>query len=90
MTQHSINFGNTLKQEGMKRSLESAERANPGWGDIAFKFLCEFIEKTRWDFQTEEVREASKGIVPIPAHGRAWGSIVSKSGKGWNNQEGRL
>lgn len=79
MPQHSINFGNTLKQEGMKRSLATAERVNPGWQQAAYSFLCEFVKKSKGEFLAEDIRVAAEGVIPTAPHGRAWGGIISKA-----------
>lgn len=72
--------GNTLKKQGINKAITSADIKNSNWSEIAYSFLKEFI-KNNDEFMVEEVRIASKDIVPEPPSKRAWGSIILKAKK---------
>ncbi|MFH2064964.1 MAG: hypothetical protein ABIK15_07195 [Pseudomonadota bacterium] len=72
-----LELGEFLKQRGMKRALNHAERHHVSWGDRALSMLRKF-PKSR--FQAEELRAWSYGQgLPEPPHGRAWGSVMLKA-----------
>lgn len=71
--------GKALKIKGIQKSLDTAERVNPGWQDKAYSFLCEFVKNNAGEFLAEDVRNASKGFVPDPVSKRAWGGIIAKA-----------
>lgn len=75
--QTQINFkcGAELRDIGMKRSLDHAEKVHDNWTTLAYSFLLGFI-KTNKTFLAEDVRLASDGIVPEPPSNRAWGSVI--------------
>lgn len=81
MTQHSINFGKTLKEKGMKRSLESAERVNPGWQEKAYWYFKYWIRYQKQPFKMESFREWCKDLIPEPPSLRAFGAIVRRAKK---------
>lgn len=79
MNQLPLPLGKELKQIGMQKALDNAERVNPGWKKRAYDFLCEYVKKNVGEFLAEDVREASKGIVPEAVNKRAWGGIFYKA-----------
>lgn len=68
------------RNEGMAIASDHAEACYNGWNDVAYNFLVSFLS-TRSTFMTEDVREASDGIVPNPPSNRAWGSVVVRAAK---------
>ena len=70
----------TLRDEGIKQALQSAEDKAENWGEQAYSFLLEYI-KTHTEFMAEEVRVASSGIVPEPPSKRAWGGVIVRARK---------
>lgn len=80
VTQLPLNLsGKELKDLGMSRAIDKAERVSPGWKEQAYNFLKDFASKTKQCFMAEDVREASKGYVPEPENKRAWGGIMAKA-----------
>lgn len=79
--QQSLDFGRTLKEAGMKRSLATAERVNPGWGEKCFAWLKVFIADQEGPFKVEAFREWGKNVIPSPPSLRAFGPIVSRAKK---------
>ncbi len=80
MTQQSIHYNITKTNEAIQAAADHANAVHPGWSEQAYGFLKEYI-KTNRSFMTEDVRYASQGIVPIPPHLRAWGSVIKKAAK---------
>ena len=74
------NQGAMLRDQGINKAIDHANRIEDSWSDIAFTFLRSYMINHRM-FMIEEVREASKGIVPEPPSTRAWGGIVVKAVK---------
>lgn len=70
--------GQILKFRGIKRAVESADRKCDNWREIAYQFLEEYAREHE-SFMGEDVRKASKGIVPDPPNLRAWGGIISRA-----------
>lgn len=67
-----------LMDEGIKKSLAHADKVNDGWSDLAYGFLVKFIKGHR-QFTNEEIRSASKGIVPEPPSNCAWGGVMVRA-----------
>lgn len=79
--QTSINFGRQLKEKGMKRSLESAERVNPGWQEKAYWHFKYWIRYQNHPFKMESFREWCKDLIPEPPSLRAFGPITARARK---------
>jgi hypothetical protein len=73
--------GIQLRDAGMQLALFNADDKVPGWPDQARRYLERFIhEKPFLKFQAEDVRAWAYGEgLPVPAHGRAWGSVITKA-----------
>lgn len=80
--QQTLQFtdGSAGRDRGIQRSVTHAEEVIMGWSSHAFAFLQDYISKHR-QFMTEDLREASKGIVPVPPSNRAWGAIIVRAVK---------
>jgi hypothetical protein len=77
-----IELGEYLKDEGIQRSAERAEKAFPTWNDRAYNYLERFISSIRSPFMTEDVREcAEERGLPKPPNLKAWGHIVISAKK---------
>lgn len=78
--QYSIDFptGADLRDEGMNKAIIHADYVTEKWSDMAYAFLMKYIQSHPF-FMAEDVREASKEIVPEPPHKRAWGGIVRRA-----------
>ena len=72
--------GDQLRDEGMKKAGDNAEKKSPGWQDRALGFLMAFPEN---EFLIEDVRVwAHKAGLPKPPHGRAWGPVARAASDG--------
>jgi hypothetical protein len=77
-----------LRNRGIKKALTHAEQVKAMWGRLALEFMRTYCE-THLYFMTEDLREASRGIVDAPPHLRAWGGIIlSGARNGWIGQDG--
>jgi hypothetical protein len=71
-------LGEVLRDAGMDRAAEHANRVDLGWTDRAFAVFCDFARSPRGalPFLTEDVREYAKAAgLPDPPDRRAWGAI---------------
>lgn len=73
-------FGEFLRNEGMQRAIEKADKDHVNWSTKAFEFLINYSKLNR-EFMTEDVRIASVGILEQPENGRAWGGVVVRAAK---------
>lgn len=81
MTQTDLNFrGEDLRDRGMQQAVDHADQVEVGWSDIALKFVMYYALNNR-TFSGEQVRAASRGLVPEPPHLRAWGGVMMKAAK---------
>lgn len=75
--------GEELKQDGIRRAVEHADRKIDSWSERAYKFFCAFIAQGFVnEFQTEDARIYSElhGL-EIPPTKRAWGAIPLRAAK---------
>lgn len=79
-----INAAEYYRDRGIKKAVDHAEKITDNWSVKAYDFLREYMTRHR-EFMSEDVREASKGIVPEPPSHRAWGAIIVRAVK-----EGRI
>ena len=54
---------------------------NVEWSKEAFDFLKLFVSVSRGNFMAEDIRYASKGMVPKPKSERAWGGVIRRAEK---------
>lgn len=79
-TSKPLPTGEILRDKGIKRAVN---HAGDQWQRQALDFLYLYA-RDHHEFQIEDVREASKGIIPDGCHGRAWGGIARKAASmGW-------
>ena len=73
--------GNQSRDQGIQRSLFSAEKKSPGWLEMAVAALENYIlNHPDEKFQTEDVRIwAYEYGLPKPKNDRAWGSVVVRA-----------
>lgn len=85
MSQSELNFeqGRKLRDEGMKRAVDHANKVSPGWADKAYRFFTEiFLRDHNGSFMAEEVRAyAALMDIDLPPSNRAWGGIFNKAKK---------
>lgn len=72
--------GTTLKNLGIKRAVDHANVQVSGWSDQAYNYLLDYA-RSHEEFMIEEVRESSKGIIPVPPNTRAWGGVAVRASK---------
>ena len=70
----------TLRNLGISKALESAEKKSPGWNDTAFLALKDFVRRRRTPFLIEEVREWAREV-PNPPSKRAWGAVAVRAAR---------
>lgn len=69
-----------MRDQGIKKAVLHAESVFESWQDKAYDFLLSYIRQNS-EFMTEQVRKASKGVVPEPPSARAWGGVVVRAAK---------
>lgn len=72
--------GAILMRLGIKRAVAHANVEVKVWSDQAYNYLLDYATKHS-QFMVEDVREASKGIIPVPPSTRAWGGVVVRASK---------
>jgi len=72
-------LGDIGRDQGIARSTRHANRVTPGWGDIAYAFLVDWIAHGR-AFIAPEVRKAFEraGHQPAPT-AQAWGGVLLRA-----------
>ena len=68
------------RDRGIKRAVDHAEKITDNWSEKAYGFLRQYMTR-HCEFMSEDVREASRGIVPEPPSHRAWGAIIVRAVK---------
>lgn len=72
--------GEELRDRGIKESEEHANEAYNDWSEKAYNFLIDYMrDASANEFMAEDVRDASKNIVPEPPNLRAWGSVIVRA-----------
>lgn len=83
MTQQlSIFTGETLKEKGMKRAIDSANRKENLWSERAYALLLQFLSGLPKDrrFMIEQFRKfAYERGLPVPPSERAFGSVTLRA-----------
>jgi hypothetical protein len=80
MSQVQIDFAKKITEEAIQAGVDHANAIHECWSDVAFDFFKGYAEINP-RFMTEDVRMASKGLVPEPPTARAWGWIALKAAK---------
>jgi hypothetical protein len=70
--------GEVLRNIGIKQAVDNANSKINNWSDIAYDFLRDYC-KTNNTFMAEDVRLASKTVVPEPPSARSWGAIFARA-----------
>ena len=79
LTQLDLFESERLRDDGITRAVENAERKNENWTENAVQFIVLFPKN---QFMTEEVRTwAHKNGLPDPPHARAWGAVINEAKK---------
>lgn len=81
MIQTSLNLtGTALRDQGIARAEDHAERESPGWSDRALGMLRQYAAEIGGRFQAEDVRAFAKarGLEDAPS-ARAWGGVIVRA-----------
>lgn len=70
-----------LKNDGIKRAKNKADRENDGWSSKAYAFFIEYAKNSKEPFMTNDVIQASLNILPQPSNLKAWGCVPIKAMK---------
>lgn len=82
MSQLQIKYsGKELKEKGIKRAIDNAERVNPGWKETAYWYFKYWIRYQDRPFKLESFREWCKDLIPPPPSLRAFGGVVQRAKK---------
>lgn len=73
--------GKKLKELGIQKSLDTAERVKPGWSDQCYRFFKIWIKKQTKPFKVESFRESVRGVINDPPSLRTFGAIVIRAKK---------
>lgn len=78
--QLSLFDAKTPRNSAIQQGLDSVESYCPDFRFMAYRFLLKYT-KTPKEFMIEDVRVASKGIVPDVHDNRVWGAIAAIAAK---------
>ncbi len=74
--------GKDTRDAGIKKAVEHADEAVPGWSEKGYQLLLVFLSKHNGPFMAEEVRSYAALIdFPLPPHARAWGGVIARAAK---------
>lgn len=73
-------LGIKLKEEGMNKSRDNADRRIVNWSISAYNLLKVFVNKRVGTFKAEDIRKfaTTMGLEEPPSN-RAWGSLIIKA-----------
>lgn len=73
--------GMRLRDEGIKRAEDHANKVDPDWSKKAYEFFINrFLLYKNGPFMAEEVRSyAAEVDFPLPPSARAWGGVFQKA-----------
>lgn len=72
--------GQILRDEGIKMSVENADKTIKNWSEKAYDFFINYIKDKEF-FMTEDVRVASEDLLETPPSNRAWGAVTVRAKK---------
>lgn len=79
-----MSTGEELRDAGIARATQAANRRNAGWSEDAFTAAKLYIDEARGrEFMAEDVRsfaERALGL-PVAPDARAWGGVMAKVAK---------
>lgn len=80
MTGDLVDLARQLRDEGIERAAQHADRVHGSWADQAYAAFVLYAA-ANMQFTTEDVRlhVESGGILPKPPDRRAWGSIATRA-----------
>lgn len=65
---------------GIERAARHATRIDPEWLEKAFAFVRQYAENHD-RFLTEDIRAASRGVVPVTENEKAWGAVMQRAAR---------
>ena len=74
-----MNQAIALRDEGMTRVADKAERGSPGWGDLAYAFLCVYASRHAEFFPFEVTAAFEDAGHVLPHDMRAFGWVYRKA-----------
>lgn len=80
MTQLALTYA-AARDEGIRQSAEHAEGLEPGWGENAYRLLCEFVTKHQGPFTSLDFRcflHSRHFPVPVP---KALGAVFKNAAR---------
>ena len=76
MTQQTLELGERLRDEGIDRSINHADRVEFDWSKGAYQL----VSTMSGSFTSEEVRQKADRIgFPSPPDARAWGGVMRRA-----------
>jgi hypothetical protein len=75
------NAGTFLRDQGMERATQHADRVSAAWSHLAYEGLLAYVKQrpTSMPFTTEDVRAAVR--IAEPPDRRAWGAVVARAAR---------
>ncbi len=73
--------GRELKQAGIQVAADNADQNHPGWQDMAFDTLKDFLFWNKSPFMCETFRAFAEEEfnLPPPPHARAYGAVMQRA-----------
>ena len=79
-TELNLFSGEYLRDCGILQAQLSADNQTENWSEKAFDYLKIYVRHNK-TFMTENVRNASEGIIEMPPSNRAWGGVIVRAVK---------
>lgn len=65
---------------GMQTAVDHADREQPKWSDLAYKYLKMYLrDNPVGEFLAEDVRKWVGDELPEPPSNRAWGAVIKRA-----------
>ena len=82
----AIREGESLKQQGLLRAIEHADKTSPQWSQRAYNVAVEYVKsqlRSGENFKTEDIRIWAylSDKIHRPPHERAWGAVCINMAK---------
>lgn len=80
---HQLTIEDAIRagEVGMEQAAGSADRATPGWTDIAYEFLIRFIADKEFFWPWELTRASVAAGMAQPPDTRAWGGVYQRAAR---------
>ena len=68
------------RDTGMQRAVDHADAQEPGWSELAYRFLVRYATESDQPFLAENVIAAARAAgLPEPPDGRAYGAVIQRA-----------